>query len=241
FSFSLFFKTLEIYKSNIEVDLIYNPLGLEKKHANRLNFCAILQLILLFWLGAESLYHPQLINNYYLYFVLIFIFLYTFSFYWIFIDLWKYSKIEIISKDIDSKDIQNFSKNLDNVISFLKLKHFNIISIVNFMVFIILNLLNIIFAYLAFNGFISGIKYFLPGTGIEDSEPIILSYIIYLIMIIPPSMTIIFLFLNHRDINDINRDKLNKILNSLPKDIQIKIIENLKRLNKKLNKALRIE
>ena len=244
FSFAIFFKMIDIIKTKSEPEnsqIIYNPLGNEKKHANRLTFCALLQLLLLFWFGAESLYHPQLISRYYIYFISLFIFLYTFGFYWIFLDLWKYSRIEIIFEGISTKDDQKLTKNIDNIVSFLKMKNFKLISFVNFIIFIVLNLLNIIFALLIIFEFMPGIRYGLPGSGIEGSYPISISFFVYGIIAISPSASIFFLRLNYRDINDINREKLNKVLDPLPKEIQNKIIKNLMALNKKLKFKLRLE
>jgi hypothetical protein len=200
-----------------------------------------MQLILLFWFGAESLYHPQLINNYYIYFISIFIFLYTFGFYSVFIDLWKYSKLEIIIKHFDSKNSHKDNDNLDNVISYLKMKSFKIISIINLLVFIILNALNILFAFFTFNEIMPRFEYTLPGTGFENSEPITLSFIIYAIITTPPLISIAFLFINYKEINNFSEEKLNKILNSLPKGIQSKIMENLILLNENFKNKLRLE
>lgn len=244
FGFAIFFKMIYIIKKRSEGDnsqIIYNPLGNEKKHANRLAFCALMQLILLFWFGAESLIHPQLIDNYYIYFISIFIFFYTFGFYWMFLDLWKYSRIEILKEGIEFRNSQKFSKNIDNVVSFLKMKNFKVISFINLLVFIILNLLNIFFAIVIHFGFMSGINYTLPGSGIEDSDPISISCFIYGIIVISPSASIIFLLLNYRDINNINKEKFNKVIDPLPKDVKIKIIENLETINKKLKFKLRLE
>jgi len=58
FGFSLFFRIINTNKWRTEFEnslIIYNPLGLESKHANRLFFSALFQLILIFWIGAESL------------------------------------------------------------------------------------------------------------------------------------------------------------------------------------------
>lgn len=244
FVFALFFKIIDTirHKSKIKNSLIiYNPLGSEKISSNRLIFSTFFQLILLFWFGAESLYHPQLIDNYYIYFISIFIFLYTFGFYWIFIDSWKYSKIELITENKNDRDSQEIPENLDNVISFLKIKNFKIISIINLLVFIILNALNIIFAYLTINKLMSGFEYNLPGTGFENSEPIVLSFIIYGIIATPPLITIFFLIINYKDINNFNREKLNSLLKSLPKSTQNKIIENLILLNEDFKNKLRLE
>jgi len=79
-----------------------------------------------------------------------------------------------------------------------------------------------------------GLTFNLPGTYIEDSEPIELPIIIYGIIVISPLLTTIFLFLTYRDIKDINKIKFNKIIGQLSPDVQDKIKENLQRLNKKL-------
>ena len=244
FVFALFFKIIDIIRQKSKTKdalILYNPLGSEKVSSHRLNFSAFIQLVFLFWIGAESLYHPQLIDTYYIYFISIFIFFYTFGFYSVFIDLWKYSKIEIITKKLDPYDSHEDYSNLENVISFLKVKSFKIISIINLLVFIILNLLNIIFALLIINNTMLGIEYSLPGTGFENSEPLKLSLMVYVIIFVSPLISIVFLIINYRDINNFNREKLNKILSSFPKDIQNKIMENLILLNEDFKNKLRLE
>ncbi len=244
FVFALFFKMIDTIRQESQTDdtlIIYNPLGSEKVSSHRLNFSAFIQLILLFWFGAESLYHPQLIDNYYIYFISIFIFFYTFGFYSVFIDLWKYSKIEIKIENFDTKNSREDHDNLDNVISFLKVKSFKIISIINLLVFIFLNAMNILFAFLTFDKIMPGFEYTLPGTGFENSEPITLSFIIYAIISTPPLISIAFLFINYKDINNFSSEKLNKILSSLPKGTQNKIIENLILLNENFKNKLRLE
>ncbi|TFG23059.1 MAG: hypothetical protein EU532_13815 [Promethearchaeota archaeon] len=244
FIFALFFKIIDTVRQKSEIEntyIIYNPLGSEKIASHRLHFSACSQLILLFWFGAESLYHPQLIDDYHIYFISIFIFFYTFGFFSVFIDLWKYSKMEIIAKRLENKDSNKNNYDLDNVISFLKVKSFKIISIINLLVFIILNILNILFAFLITRNLMPGFKYNLPGTGFENSEPVNLSFLIYFIIFLPPSISIGFLFINYRDITNFNREKLNKIISSLPKDTQNKIIDNLVLLNENFKNKLRLE
>ena len=241
FCFGVFFKTIDIIKKRSELDIVYNPIGYEKIHANRLILCSLLQLILLFWYGAESFYHPQLIDNYYTYFMVIFAFLYSFGFYWIFLDLWRYSRIELIFQNINLDEIQRFSGNFDNILSFLKVKNFKIISFVNFIVFISLNALNLLFALLIFYDVMPGIEYNLPGTIVENSEPIILSVLIYFILTISPSVSIFFLILIYKNILDIDKNKFNAVLQTIPKESQNKVIENLIALNKKLKGKLSLE
>jgi len=150
FTFSLFFRILSSNKMKTEFNnnpIIYNPLGLERKNANRLFYCTLFQLILIFWIGAD------------------FIFLYTFSFFWIFIDSWKYTKIKIITKSTEERLTGQFSKDLGNLISFLKVNDFRMVIYAMFFVFIILNILNIII--LLFTDYSSiGIQLVLPGSQI---------------------------------------------------------------------------
>jgi hypothetical protein len=235
FSFAVFFKILYTIKNSEKLDnpyISYNPLGSEKIYSHRLNFCALLQLILLFWFGAESLYHPQLIDLYYIYFISIFIFLYTFGFSWIFFDVWEYSRVELLTEE-------NSDKNLQNVISFLK--SFKIISIISFLVFIFLNLLNILSTYLTINEMMPGIVYNLPGTGIEKSEPIVLPYSTFGIIFISPIITVIILHIIYKNITNINSDKLENVLSSLPNNIKIEVMETLRVLNKNFQNKAKLE
>ena len=241
FAFSLFFRIISTnkWRSMFEDSpIIYNPLGLEKRHANRLNFSALIQLILIFWIGAESLYHPQLIDQYYNYFIALYSFIFTFGFYWIMIDLWKYSKITLT---LSEEENILLSQKIEIIVSLLKIKKFRLISLINLIVFLCLNLLTLFFIFLDLYHIIPGFPYNLPGTGIEGSEPIIIPYFFLLILIISPLLTIIFLILVYRDINNFNIGELNKKLNSFPKNVQSLIIENLKRMNKKFNDELKME
>lgn len=241
FGFSLFFRIISTNKWRSKFEdspIIYNPLGLEKRHANRLNFSALMQLILVFWIGAESLYHPQLIDQYNNYFIALYSFIFTFGFYWIMIDLWKYSKIALTLSEEENILV---SQKIEIIISFLKIKKFRLISLINLIVFLCLNLLTLFFIFLDLYNIIPGFPYSLPGTGIEGSEPIIIPHFFLVILIISPLLTIIFLILIYRDINNFNVGELNQKLNSFPKDIQSLIIENLKKMNKKFNDELKME
>ena len=67
FIYSLFFRILSSNKRKTEFTdsfIIYTPLGLERKNANRLFFSSLFQLILIFWLGAESLYNVHVLGHY---------------------------------------------------------------------------------------------------------------------------------------------------------------------------------
>ncbi|MFX1501633.1 MAG: hypothetical protein ACFFDH_11775, partial [Promethearchaeota archaeon] len=203
---------------------------------NRLFFCSLFQMILIFWIGAESLYNPLIVDDYILYFLNFLTFFYTFGFFWIFIDLWKYTKIEIIPTTIDDKISPQISKNYSNIISVLKLKNFKVISLVTFLIFLILNIIGLITNLFANNYPNFGEQFSLPG-----SQLVNISYFFYVILITPPLITIILLTLNYMIINQFSREKLDKIMEFLPRNTQIKLIENLKSLNNKIKKQINTE
>ena len=242
FAYSVFFRIINTNKwrtTSNNTPITYNPIGLEKKHANRLFFTAILQLFLLFWIGAESYYHPQLIQSYDLFFNIIFNFLYTFGFYWILIDVWNYSKIVIRLKNNKlSTQAQNntlLKSDLDKVISHLKLKSFKIISIINLSTFIFLNILNISFT-LFIDSAVSRFSYYLPGTGIEGSLPLNISIISLLIVIISPLVASFLLIFIYKDLNNIDHANFENLLKELPEENRKNIIENLTKINVKFNR-----
>ncbi len=244
FAYSVFFRITNTNKWRTTLNstqITYNPIGLEKKHANRLFFTAILQLILLFWIGAESYYHPQLIQSYDLFFNIIFNFLYTFGFYWILTDVWNYSKISIRLKNNDlSTQAQNntlLKSDLDKVISHLKLKSFKIVNIVNLSTFIFLNILNISFVLFIDNTF-SRFSYYLPGTGIEGSLPLNIFVTSFLIVIISPLVASFLLIIIYKDLNNKNHADFENLLKKLPEENRKNIIENLTKINKKFNRDL---
>ncbi|MFX1530177.1 MAG: hypothetical protein ACFFBC_03605 [Promethearchaeota archaeon] len=240
FAFSIFFRIVNTNKWRTEFDerpIIYNPIGLEKLHANRLFFSALFQLILIFWIGAESLYNPHIVDKYFSYFNGLFIFLYTFGFLWIFVDLWKYSKVEIKIREFNKEN----PKNYDSIVSFLKVKNFKLIVLTNLILFVILNILNslLILVLKDDSPFIFQLN--LPGTGSAGSDPMNISFLTYFILLISPLSAIISLILTYRDVSNFSIEDLNKILTPLPKNIQTIIIEHLKALDNKLEDQLNIE
>jgi len=234
FNYSLFFRIINSNKFRIFLEsnqIIYNPLGLEKKHANRLFFTALIQLVLLFWIGAESYYHPQLIGTYSLFFNLFFIFVFTFGFYWILIDVWKYAKITIELKN----------NNMNKILSFLKVKKFKWISIANLIIFILLNILNVSFVLTIDNNIILGFAYDLPGTGIENSLPLKISILSLVTSWISPILASFLLFFIYKDLNNIRPADLVKSFEELPEEDRKYLIQNLKKINKKFLQDLNNE
>jgi len=229
YAFSLFFRLINANKWRLSIydtTITYNPLGLEKKHANRLIFSTLLQLILLFWIGGESIYHPQLIQTYDVFFNILFNFIYTFGFYWILIDIWKYSKITIETKS-------STEENSEILVNRLDLKNFKLIYLVNLGTFIFLNIFNLSMVILTeINDFL-GIMYTLPGTGIESSLPLKISLSSFLIIVISPLITILLFYLIYKNISKINPSELIDKLQLLPESKQNNIIETLKNINHK--------
>ncbi len=237
YTFSLFFRLINANKWRLSIydnTITYNPLGLEKKHANRLIFTALLQLILLFWIGGESYYHPQLIQTYDFFFNILFNFIYTFGFYWILIDIWKYAKITI-------KISSNIVEDSEILINRLNLKNFKPFYLVNLGTFILLNILNLLIVISTeINGFL-GIMYILPGTGIESSLPLKISVISFLIIVISPLIAILLFYLIYKKISKINPSELIEKLQLLPESKQNNIIETLKNINHKYSRDFNSE
>jgi hypothetical protein len=239
FAISLFFRILSTNKNRTQFErsrVIYNPLGSEGKMANRLFFAAQFQLILIFWLGAESLYNPHLGNTYYSYFLGILIFSYTFAFFWIFLDCWKDTRVEIVTSAFGDQEDSQTSSDSRKIISFLKLTNYRLISIITFLVFIILNIINLISIFLINLNPSVGMQLFLPG-----SQIITLSNILYGILFISPTLTIMVLIFNYKTINNFSKEKIEKVIEPLPRNVQIKILENLKYLNNRIKEQLKSE
>ena len=229
YAFSLFFRLINANKWRLSIydnTITYNPLGLEKKHANRLIFSTLLQLILLFWIGSESFYHPQLIQTYDVFFNILFNFIYTLGFYWILIDIWKHSKITIETRN----DIEGDS---EIIVNRLNLKKFKLLYLINLVTFVLLNILNLGTVILTeINGFLE-IMHTLPGTGIESSLPLKISVSSFLIVVISPLIAILLFYLIYKNISSINPSDLIEKLQLLPENKQNNIIETLKKINHK--------
>ena len=86
-----------------------------------------------------------------------------------------------------------------------------------------------------------GIPLNLPGTGIMGSEPLKIFPIFHILLIISPFLTVVSLILNYRDVHKFNKENLEEMIKTFPPNIQIQIIENLKGLNEKIKKQMKIE
>jgi len=237
FSFALFFRVIGTNKKKILYNkhlIFYNPLGAENKNADRLVFVALLQLILLFWIGAESIYHPQLVNDFGLYFNLTYFLIYSFGFFWIFLGIWDYCRIVIDLSEIDLRDFKQTSAEYKRVvISELKLGKIELISYLNIVLFLVLNLFNIIFILIDLLGISIGFFGNLPGSGIEESEALYLPFSVFIILITFPLTTVIFLQVIYKEVNSFSEIDFNTKISRLPVEIQTQVIKNLKNVNKK--------
>ena len=234
FSFALVFRIIGTNKHRLidnEKLISYNPLGAENKNADRLVFISLLELILLFWIGSESLYHPQLVNDFGFYFSLIYFMLYSFGFFWIFFGIWNNCKIITNLNSLENNEI-GYKKLLISELGFNKIK---LISHLNISIFIAFNLINTVLIILVFFGVEIGFFSNLPGTGIEDSQPLFLSYSVWVILIAFPIASIFFLISIYRDVNSFSEIEFKSKINSLPKEIQEKVIKSLRSINQKLN------
>ncbi|TFF86723.1 MAG: hypothetical protein EU517_00125 [Promethearchaeota archaeon] len=232
-SFAVFFRIIGTNKKRLtgyRSGFIYNPLGAENRNADRLAFVSILQLILLFWIGAESIYHPQLISDFAFYFNISYFLIYSFGFFWIFLGIWNYCKVIL---DL-SKFERNTLKEKQIVISELNFKQIKTISYANIVIFLVLNLLNVILVLIMFLGFNITFPHNLPGTGIEDSMPLFIPYTTLILLVTFPLVALIFLKIMFKNINNLSAIEFKAKISDLPDEIQTQITKNLKIINRKM-------
>jgi len=240
FSYSVFFRLLDENKWRTKFHnspIVYSPLGSERKHANRFIFSALLLSIILFWFGAESIYHPQLIDNYSLFFLILFFFIYTFTYFWIFIDLWKYCRIKIeVKKEIgpEVKNIEHYS----HLFQILKVNVFKRIIYISLFTFLALNVLNLVLTLFLYNGIMPGFNFSLPGTFLEGSEPLRLHFLVYILLITPPIISLLLFLMVYKDINKIEIDKWKEFINKIPEKLRLILLEQIKIFNNKLMQDL---
>ncbi|MCK4238909.1 MAG: hypothetical protein KAX33_07295, partial [Candidatus Lokiarchaeota archaeon] len=74
--------------------------------------------------------------------------------------------------------------------------------------------------------------FYLPGTGIEGSQPVNISYGLYLSVIMPPIYTIWFLYQIYKNIIDFSHDSAEKVINNITDDSKKAVILNFLNFNK---------
>lgn len=249
----VFFKGIDILKNRTQVqqfNIKFNPIGNEKIIASRLYFCLLLEIIIVFAMGAESLYHPQLIGDYFIYYVIPLILIYIFSMYYPLYDLGFYAKIEIElknelnsgsetefevnssdritdSEDIDS-DNENSSMRKKELLTYLNFKKFGSISTMTRICFVILAIGWLLFQMLTILNFFPGIPVYIPGSVIPQGSPLYISYFVYVCIIAVPIIIYIVINRTHSVISGLDFEELKKIISKFPEHQQQKIIRTLK-------------
>ena len=236
FSFSLFFQIIESNKKITEIEdsiISYNPFGGENGNSNILTIFSYLQMLLIFTAGLDSLFHPQLVDNFFLFFLIPLVFLYGFEFFLLLIKVLNKAIIEIDLKNFKNQIKQN-SKNKMNkdVISFIEINKFKRYSLYNLILFVIILIFTLGMSFLAFFNQILALPFYLPGTGIEGSQPVNISYGLYLSVIMPPIYTIWFLYQIYKNIIDFSHDSAEKVINVITDDSKKAVILNFLNFNK---------
>ncbi len=130
---------------------------------------------------------------------------------------------------------QDFTENVKKIITSLEVKRLRMTSFLVFVAFIIMNIINVILILLNEpNDFALEIN--MPGLQNQS-----ISYMFFVILIISPALSVILLYMNYKAINNINIENLISIIESLPRNHQVKILESLKAINNKINEQLKIE
>lgn len=237
FSFSLFFQIIESNKKITKIEdsiILYNPFGGEGGNSNILTIFSYLQMLLIFLAGLDSLFHPQLVDNLFLFFLIPLVFLYGFEFFLLLIKVLNNAIIEIDLKNFKNQIIQNYrNKTNKDVISFIEVKRFKKYSLYNLFLFIIILIFTLGMSFLAFFSQILALPFYLPGTGIEGSQPVNISYGLYLGVIIPPIYTIWFLYQIYKNIIDFFYDSAEKVINNITDDSKKAVLLNFLNFNKK--------
>lgn len=233
-----FFKIIDVSKEHTLVlgsDITFNPMGNEKSISSRLFFCSLLELIIVFVMGAESYRNPHLIDDYFIYYVVPLILIYNFSLYYALYDVGFSSKVEIMIKkefnfeqDSDNSTGKPKPNTLENqLISFMRLSDFKIIYRLITIIFILLSSIWLILTVLGYMGSIPNLSLSLPGSKLIDGVPLELSSFIYVCIIAIPLSIISITAKVYKIITQIDKSKLNSIISELPTIRQKKIIKTL--------------
>jgi len=239
FGFALFFQIIESNKHNTEIKdsfIYYEPIGEEGKNSNVLSIFSYLQIFLIFIMGLDSLLHPQLIDNFFLFFLIPLFFSYELGFFLLLLRVMNNSKIKIDLENINSQlenDLNNNDeKNLmEGMLSFLSVKSFKKYSLYNLALFFLSLIFTMAFSFLTFFDLTPGIPFYLPGTGIEGSNPVNISWMLYVGIFTPPIYTIWFLFQIFKKIVNFSNESLNNIKKNIIDDSKKSVLLKILNLN----------
>ncbi|MHA1727480.1 MAG: hypothetical protein ACTSWY_01955 [Promethearchaeota archaeon] len=240
-----FFKIVDVSKEHTIVNgskISFNPIGNEKIIANRLFFCLLLEMILIFAMGTESIFHPQLINDYFIYYVIPLVLIYIFSLYYMFYDVGFSANIELLLKDELHDDLGGYKSNKltdkkkkkkdGELISYLNLSEYKKIHTVVRFICISLGLMWVILSLLGNFGIIPlsiipNILISVPGTRLLGGSSVEVSTFIYICIFAFPICFVIITARIYQLIAKIDNNALQSIIAGFPKMQQKKIIKTL--------------
>ena len=122
---------------------------------------------------------------------------------------WRYINLLINFSICFTGYARKFGNVLDRKF-YLRLKQFRLIVIINFLIFIVLNILNTILIFIIDQNSFFKIQLNLPGTGSAGSDPLIISLLLYIILIVSPLFAAASLFLSYREVNSFSKKELDR-------------------------------
>ena len=238
FSLFLFFRINIVLKKEayfeIESEGIrYYPLGDEKQISDRLFFCLLLELILVLVIGTEGLYHPQLIDNHFAFYVIPLVLIFLFSMYYALHDIGFSAKIEVALKnELYDPNIKNDAddqyKNQNLLISYLKFQEFEkIFKLIQFS-FGLLSIGWLFFSILGYFNIIPSISVSIPGSDLVEGNPLNISYFIIICIITIPILFFLVIQKTNFIISNFSCDKINEKLSDFKEYEKRKIVKILK-------------
>ena len=230
FGFSLFFQILFHNATITELKdsvILYSPFGEVKKISDIVLIFSYVELILVFFMGYDSLIHPQLIDNYFLLFLTPTIFLYEFGFFLVLNKSLNSAKIEIFLNNKNNNPIDKSSENNRFFLSFIKFNRFKTLSLLNIASFVIILALTLSLSYLSFLGLIPGLYFYHPGTGLEGSQPVVISFMLYIGIIFHPIFSGWIFYQIYKEIVNFSEESIERTTKNLPEDVKKKVLFNL--------------
>lgn len=240
FCFGLFFVGIYFGKDQIQIPLepiTINPYGDEFFLSKIFFGCSIMLNVILTLFGVDTLYYPQLVDNYGIFFLIPIIIIYHTIWFWIPWNIFfkSYLKINKISKL--NKESQEYQSKQDEKIILQKLSNKQIKKYVirNLVIFIALLgwffIENMVILTLNTGMWIQKIA--VPGTLIPYSEYVSISGTIWIILIVDPILFVIeyTLIVNHIiSKKQIQKDKLLNNIKDLPELEKRYILKSLEYL-----------
>ncbi len=242
YSLFAFFKIIEVSKEHTIVQgsgILFNPLGNEENIAKRLYFCLLLEMILLFGMGAESLYHPQLIDNdYFLLYLFPIVIIYIFSPYYALYDIGFSAKIEIDLKNEFYETNMKYNSERAGIvapreeeevklISYLRLNEYKNIFLM-MKVFLIFNITGwVVFNILGFMNSIPDLLIEIPGSIMFEGSGMNITFFIFICIFSVPILFVGIIYYIYSLTTKFDLDTFNDILSDLTPILRKKVLKTL--------------